>query len=264
MATVFAGTLLCWMCQGNAGFQVFGPAHAEPAQAEVAGADVNAPTAVQLIGEPQGFLGTPVDVTGRVTVDFASSAETDYASSTRAAEPLKEMGWSGVDALNLLEAAREEQKAAGPGSVAERNLAAELSIAAPAHRTGLDFDISLAPRLTITEEGDLKTRRIGGEVRLGQGLSSLTEASATPEGWYVFAGADGEALVWDAGEDQSFGDLAMTDQITVGDMQAGVSIQRGGGQLSLSYIRREVRWSDRNGSLEENEDFAGFSFTRRY
>ena len=58
-------------------------------------------------------------------------------------------------------------------------------------------------------------------------------------------------------------DMALTDQVTVGDMQAGISIQRGGGELSLSYIRREVKYKDRNGGFSENEDFAGISFTMR-
>jgi len=57
--------------------------------------------------------------------------------------------------------------------------------------------------------------------------------------------------------------MALTDQVTVGDLQAGISIQRSGGQLSLSYIRREVKYQDRNGSFSENEDFAGVSFTMR-
>lgn len=55
----------------------------------------------------------------------------------------------------------------------------------------------------------------------------------------------------------------MTDQVTVGDLQAGLSIQRAGGELSLSYIRREMKFSDRNRSLSDTEDFAGITFTMR-
>ena len=57
--------------------------------------------------------------------------------------------------------------------------------------------------------------------------------------------------------------MSLTDQVTVGDLQAGVSVQRSGGELSLSYIRREVKYSDRNVSISETEDFAGVSFTMR-
>ena len=94
----------------------------------------------------------------------------------------------------------------------------------------------------------------------------LLDRNGQPQGWYVFAGADGEALVWDAdanGFRPSLGDMSLTDQVTVGDLQAGVSVQRGGGELSLSYIRREVKYSDRNVSISETEDFAGVSFTMR-
>ena len=61
----------------------------------------------------------------------------------------------------------------------------------------------------------------------------------------------------------SLSDMQMTDQLTVGDLQAGFSIQRAGGELSLSYIRREVAFSDRNKSLSDTEDFAGITFTMR-
>jgi hypothetical protein len=59
----------------------------------------------------------------------------------------------------------------------------------------------------------------------------------------------------------SVNDMALRDKVTVGDMQAGVSINRAGGQLSLSYIRREVEYRERNLGASENEDFAGVSFT---
>jgi hypothetical protein len=46
-------------------------------------------------------------------------------------------------------------------------------------------------------------------------------------------------------------------------MQAGISLQRGGGQLSFSYIRREVEYREQNMGASETEDFAGVSFTLR-
>ena len=119
--------------------------------------------------------------------------------------------------------------------------------------------------MSVREDGEVLTQRFGGEVRIGQDFS-LLDSNGQPQGWYLFAGADGEALIWDAdrnGFSPQLGDMSLTDQVTVGDMQAGVSIQRGGGQLSLSYIRREVKYRDRNGGFSENEDFAGVSFTMR-
>ena len=84
------------------------------------------------------------------------------------------------------------------------------------------------------------------------------------DSWYVFAGTDNEALVWEAGEyglSNVTNAMALRDQVTVGDLQAGVSVQRGSGQLSFSYIRREVEYHERNMGASENEDFAGVSFT---
>jgi hypothetical protein len=145
-------------------------------------------------------------------------------------------------------------------------VAVGLSIDAPADRTGLGFDVSVMPRYAVRSEGDLQTRRVGGEVRLGQSLE-LSGNGKTPEGWYFFVGADGEALVWDNSDRMpSIGDIMdvqRTDQVTVGDLQAGFSIQRGPGQLSFSYIRREVKFDDRNRSLKDTEDFAGVTFTMR-
>lgn len=149
---------------------------------------------------------------------------------------------------------------------ASRDMSLGLSIDAPSNRTGLGFDVSLVPRYAVRDEGDLSTQRVGGEVRFGRSLDLVSEGGS-PEGWYFFVGADGEALVWDNSRSMpSLGDLLdmqLTDQVTVGDLQAGFSIQRGPGQLSLSYIRREVKFDDRNRSLKDSEDFAGITFTMR-
>lgn len=143
-----------------------------------------------------------------------------------------------------------------------RNLNAEIQLSAPSESTGLAFDVGVAPRLSVTRDGAFETRRFGGELRIGQNFDKRGEM--TEDGsWYLFAGADGEALVWEPDETGrvSVSDMALRDQVTVGDMQAGVSLQRGGGQLSLSYIRREVEYRERNLGASENEDFAGLSFT---
>lgn len=140
-----------------------------------------------------------------------------------------------------------------------------LSLAATSAQTGLAFDVGLSPRVAIRDGGDTRSRSFGGEVRLGQGLG--LNDGGQPEGWYVFVGADGEALVWDTDMSRlgmnTLTDMQMTDQLTVGDLQAGISVQRAGGELSFSYIRREMQFSDRNRSLSDTEDFAGITFTMR-
>ena len=143
----------------------------------------------------------------------------------------------------------------------QRRLTAEIALSAPSERTGLGFDVGIAPRVEITRDGQFATRRFGGEVRVGQNFDKRGEESNSS--WYLFAGADGEALVWEPDEQGGVaaGDMALRDKVTVGDVQAGVTIQRGMGQLSFSYIRREVEYRERNLGANETEDFAGISFT---
>ena len=141
-----------------------------------------------------------------------------------------------------------------------------LAFEASAQRTGLGFDVELAPRFAWRDEGDVRSQRLGGELRFSPDISYLRR-DGSPDGWYLFIGADGEALVWDTDlrnlDMRVWDDFLVTDQITVGDFQAGLSVQRGIGQLSLSYIRREVKFDDRNRAMKDVEDFAGVSFTMR-
>ncbi len=171
---------------------------------------------------------------------------------------------SGTDTLDAFAAARDAQGRIGPVDT-DRSFNAAFAISAFGSETGLPVDVGLAPRVAYTEEGDYRARRVGAEVRIGQNFDQRGEAVGA-DAWYIFAGADGEALVWEAGEygfDSFSRALALRDQVTVGDMQAGISVQRGPGQVSLSYIRREVEYNDRNGGLSENEDFAGITFTMK-
>jgi hypothetical protein len=210
------------------------------------------------------FSGVPVGVTAKLAAELSEAQAADYESvADHAPSALTSTQWSGTNALTATTAGQIAQSLNAPFSD-ERNVDAEFSIEAPAEMTGLDFDIGVTPRLSVTRDGEFVSRRVGGEVRVGQGLSDFASDGKSPKGWYLFAGADGEALVWDNAQAGSgLGDMSMSDQLTVGDMQAGISMQRAGGQLSLSYIRREVKFDDRNRNFEETEDFAGISFTMR-
>jgi hypothetical protein len=143
----------------------------------------------------------------------------------------------------------------------QKRFTAEIALSAPSEQTGLGFDVGIAPRVEITRDGLYATRRVGGEVRIGQNFDKRGEA--TDSSWFLFAGADGEALVWEPDETGrvSVANMALRDKVTVGDIQAGVTVQRGPGELSFSYIRREVEYRERNLGANENEDFAGVSFT---
>lgn len=145
-----------------------------------------------------------------------------------------------------------------------RDFDAELAISASDTRTGLGFDVAAVPRLSVREEGAFRQQSVGGEIRIGQNFDQRGE-DVDAGSWYLFAGADGEALVYEPGGERNFTNrMALRDQVTVGDMQAGVSFERGGGQLSLSYIHREVEYNERGlKGRREAEDFAGVSFTVR-
>jgi len=170
--------------------------------------------------------------------------------------------WSGNEAFQTFQGSLNAARLLQP-VVADRSFNAEFAFGATREETGLAFDLNLVPSVSYEEEGEFETRRVGAEIRLGRDFDQRG-TSAVADSWYVFAGTEGEALVWEAGEyglSNMGGAMALRDQVTVGDLQAGVSIQRGYGQLSLSYIRREVEWRDRSVGASTNEDFAGVSFT---
>ncbi|MCI4643306.1 MAG: lipid A deacylase LpxR family protein [Hyphomonadaceae bacterium] len=173
-----------------------------------------------------------------------------------------ETDWSGAEALRSIQGSRDAARLIQP-SVGKKDFSAAFAFAATGEQTGFGFDLNLVPSVSYQEEGKFETRRVGAEVRLGWDFDQRG-SNAVADSWYIFAGTEDEALVWEAGEHglaNVTNAMALRDQVTVGDIQAGVSVQRGGGQLSFSYIRREVHWGDRNGSASENEDFAGISFT---
>jgi hypothetical protein len=132
---------------------------------------------------------------------------------------------------------------------------AGIALTAPRAVTGLGFDVEFRPRAQITELGDQRLARAGAQVRLG---SSLSDDDANDDSWYFFAGADGQALVWDLDQTNRFDlmdSVRLKDRITVGDVQAGVSILRAGGQMSFGYVRREFSFED----MRRAENFVAFT-----
>ncbi|WP_371309115.1 hypothetical protein [Hyphomonas sp.] len=282
MVLVAASTLITMACQGCVATPheqaVSGPAvpptvgmllAAPSTSGHVADARVDEISVHIVDAVPTRFSGTPVGLGSEMVARAFAGTPADFSAGPMiATAPIDtpELTWSGTSALTAVAAERTRAAAIRPGaSRVEKDIAAEIAFSAPREKTGLDFEVGIAPRIAVREDGEILTQRYGGEVRIGRDFD-LLDSDGQPQGWYIFAGADGEALVWDAdrnGFNPQLGDMALTDQVTVGDMQAGISIQRGGGQLSLSYIRREVKYQDRNGSVSENEDFAGVSFTMR-
>lgn len=187
-----------------------------------------------------------------------------FSASSSQGAGLTNTSWSTSDGVQSFIARRDAARLIQP-TEQDKAFAAEFELGASRAQTGLAFDVNFVPSVSYVQEGEFATRSVGAEVRLGRDFDQRG-TSAVADSWYIFAGTEGEALVWEAGEygmNNFTGAVALRDQVTVGDLQAGVSVQRGPGQLSLSYIRREVEWRDRSGGASEVEDFAGVSFTIR-
>ncbi|HPF21997.1 MAG TPA: DUF2219 family protein [Hyphomonas sp.] len=280
MVVAIASAVLTMACQGCVAVSPHDQARIEPAVPPTVGMMMAAPgtagamperadISVHVVdGLPTRFTGTPLGLGSELAARAFAGTPADFSSGTFVTSSLAtpELTWSGTSALTAIAAERSASATYNPAlAKVEKDIAAEVAFSAPRERTGLNFDVGVAPRIAVREDGEMLTQRLGGEVRIGQDFS-LLDSNGQPQGWYLFAGADGEALIWDAdrsGFSPRLNDMTITDQVTVGDLQAGVSIQRAGGQLSLSYIRREVKYRDRNGGFSENEDFAGVSFTMR-
>lgn len=147
------------------------------------------------------------------------------------------------------------------------DVTAEFDFSAPRELTGLNVDLGFRPSVAWYDDGDVSVRRLGAEFRLGQNFDQRGQ-QVRSQSWYIFAGAEGEALVWDAGtvgfnasQFLAFNGFALRDRVTVGDIQAGVSVERWGGQLSLAYMRREIAYGDPAFERELVENFGGISFT---
>ena len=146
----------------------------------------------------------------------------------------------------------------------------EVGFVARGADAGLPLDVAIAQRASVTvdENGDISRQRQGAELRLGRGLSMARRDTAgnTPA-IYLFAASDDEALTWQPGARSAFGgaasSFALQDRVEIGDLQAGVTYERGGVQASLAYVEREVSVHSGSRSFTQDENFAGLTVTMR-
>ena len=271
-------TMLCQGCTHTPSIISYGPAE-EPTYAmllatadpTIAGQDPHSIEFAAATGEFEQRLlaanSLPVAVLGPLSDARANNDNPAGISftTTRFSSPM------GFDSANLSSVTALQEMTAGLAAVRlspdydiKENVSGSLTLSAPASATGLGLDMTFAPRASVRTEGGLQSRRVGAELRLGEGLDERGQRSSA-RSWYVFAAQDGEALCWDVGDAgwSPMADVRLRDQVTVGDLQAGLSINRMGGQFSVSYIRREVSYGDRALSASQTEDFAGISFTLR-
>ncbi|MCC5995156.1 MAG: DUF2219 family protein [Oceanicaulis sp.] len=125
---------------------------------------------------------------------------------------------------------------------------------------GLDFGLS--PRAGVSFGDYGPAAQAGATVRLGRFIGE--DAGWSRPAWWLFAGADRQALLYDPGSGFTrLGAFTVAPYAMVGDAQAGVAMRLGGADLSLAYVRRETTYSLPAHSWDTEEGFAAFSLTLR-
>jgi hypothetical protein len=121
--------------------------------------------------------------------------------------------------------------------------------------TGLD--LSVTPRAAMSIDNENASTLVGAVVEIGEDLRKGSEFKNNT--WYVFAGADAEAVTYGPNTINRLtnGQFYLQDQILVGDAQAGVGYRIGDADVYLSYTRREATSED----FKFSEDAAALSFT---
>ncbi|MFN3834455.1 MAG: lipid A-modifier LpxR family protein [Glycocaulis sp.] len=123
------------------------------------------------------------------------------------------------------------------------------------------LDVGLMPRAGLSMGDRGSATEFGATVRVGHYLHEEADGRG---GWWLFAGADRQAVIYEPGTRFDIRTaLTLQPYAMVGDAQAGVAMRMYGADLSLAYVRRETNWSMPTQSWEEVEDFAAFSLTIR-
>lgn len=119
------------------------------------------------------------------------------------------------------------------------------------------IDLVLRPRASFRFDEDSSSAIVGAVVEIGEDLRRGSDFKTNT--WYLFAGADAEALTYSPNglSQLSSGQFHLQDRIIVGDAQAGLGYRIGDADLSLSYLRREAQAE----GFSYNEDAAALSFT---
>ena len=124
------------------------------------------------------------------------------------------------------------------------------------------LDLQLQPRAAIRFSDEEDSALVGAIVRIGEDLKA---GEVKPNTWYLFAGADAEAMHYTPGG-LTRGEFAYGDRVIVGDAQAGIGYRMGDADVSVGYYHREVSSiedNDPNNDFSLSEDAAAISFTWR-
>jgi len=124
---------------------------------------------------------------------------------------------------------------------------------------GEQLDISVTPRAAVSVGPDGSAAGAGAEVRIGRYL-----ADDYPS-WYVFAGADRRALLYDPAQGMDFNRAVyMTSREVIGDAQAGVAMRVGEVDLSLAYVQRNYRYVVGVDKFRESDQFGAVTVNWRW
>jgi len=128
------------------------------------------------------------------------------------------------------------------------------------------IDIELEPRANLRFSDEDSSALVGAIVRIGDDLRE--DGKVKKNTWYLFAGADAEAMTYAPGSTRNLtsGELGLQDRVIVGDAQAGIGYRLGSADVSLGYYHREVSSiedNNPNNDFNISEDAAAISFTWR-
>ena len=102
------------------------------------------------------------------------------------------------------------------------------------------IDLQLIPRASLNFGDEHSSALVGAVVKIGEDLRELDPNDKTR--WYLFAGADAEAVTFSTkGQSRlTASQFNLQDRIIVGDAQAGFGYKIGDADIALTYIRRDV------------------------
>jgi hypothetical protein len=124
---------------------------------------------------------------------------------------------------------------------------------------GEQLDVSVTPRAAVSIGPEGSAAGAGAEVRIGRYL-----ADDYPS-WYVFAGADRRALLYDPAQGMDFNRAVyMTHREVIGDAQAGIAMRVGDVDLSLAYVQRNYRYVVGVDKFRESDDFGAITVNWRW
>ena len=145
------------------------------------------------------------------------------------------------------------------------NIGVDLSKEFNADKLG-GIDLQLIPRASLNFGDEHSSALVGAVVKIGEDLRDINPNDTKK--WYLFAGADAEALTFSpqGASRLTAGQFNLQDKIIVGDAQAGFGYKIGDADISLAYIRRDVNsygLEPGDAAISYTEDAAALSLTWR-